>query len=306
MFTTARRACPWHGGAGALWDIWSTQSKSVLREYLEGHVREFRGDDGKQLTPEKVRTCLGVLSPRGSTRGFARVSRAGRQHPGMGGYRHVHAFARGSDNNAQQHLQVRDVIFDIKIMVGSKHLEIMAKDSNPIQPWRFEQYQDEAVFIPGGCPHQVGRGGRMGGPCDPSPLLSSPSCLVFVVLSQVRNLRSCIKVAVDFVSTDSLRPCQEMVERLRHICIKNKDGLAADHPGVRPFHDKLQVGDRLFMGRCPQLPDSLRLPASCCLLPAACCLLPAACCLLPAACCLGAGIGVGASWCSTRLFSVCL
>lgn len=31
----------------------------------------------------------------------------------------------------------------------------------PVLPWHFEQHQDEAVFIPGGCPHQV----RMCGEC---------------------------------------------------------------------------------------------------------------------------------------------
>ena len=29
-----------------------------------------------------------------------------------------------------------------------------------IEPWHFEQYVDESIFIPGGCPHQVG---KMGG-----------------------------------------------------------------------------------------------------------------------------------------------
>ena len=56
---------------------------------------------------------------------------------------------------------------------------------------------------------------------------------------QVRNLRSCIKVAVDFVSTASLLPCQEMVQRLRSICLDDKD--CSQNPLDHPFHDKLQV-----------------------------------------------------------------
>jgi hypothetical protein len=83
-----------------------------------------------------------------------------------------------------------DSIFDQKFMVTSQHRQRMAQPSawpqhqqqqqqqrqatqahaplqqqtqqqqpqqygGGIQPWHFEQYQDEAVFIPAGCPHQV-------------------------------------------------------------------------------------------------------------------------------------------------------
>ena len=33
------------------------------------------------------------------------------------------------------------------------------KEELGIEPWRFEQFEHEAVFIPGGCPHEV-RGAR--------------------------------------------------------------------------------------------------------------------------------------------------
>ena len=87
-------------------------------------------------------------------------------------------------------LQVGDAVFDHCFMLTSRHLDRMAgrlPDAiaspslvdqplpgsencgasasasgpvfrRPVTPWHFEQYQDEAVFIPAGCPHQVGKG----------------------------------------------------------------------------------------------------------------------------------------------------
>ncbi|CAL9749202.1 unnamed protein product [Musa acuminata subsp. burmannicoides] len=54
-----------------------------------------------------------------------------------------------------------------------------------IEPWTFEQKLGEAVFIPAGCPHQV------------------------------RNLKSCIKVALDFVSPENIRECIRLTEEFR-------------------------------------------------------------------------------------------
>jgi len=74
-----------------------------------------------------------------------------------------------------------DSIFDQKFMVTTRHRARMAQplphtqqqqsgqqqqgevgaassSSYPptgIHPWHFEQYENEAVFIPAGCPHQV-------------------------------------------------------------------------------------------------------------------------------------------------------
>ncbi|KAI3970394.1 hypothetical protein MKX01_024041 [Papaver californicum] len=54
-----------------------------------------------------------------------------------------------------------------------------------IEPWTFVQELGEAVFIPAGCPHQV------------------------------RNLKSCIKVAVDFVSPENVPECMRLAEEFR-------------------------------------------------------------------------------------------
>ncbi|CAO2046936.1 unnamed protein product, partial [Urochloa humidicola] len=55
------------------------------------------------------------------------------------------------------------------------------------EPWTFEQKLGEAVFIPAGCPHQV------------------------------RNLKSCIKVALDFVSPENIGECVKLTGEFRRL-----------------------------------------------------------------------------------------
>lgn len=69
-----------------------------------------------------------------------------------------------------------------------------------MEAWTFEQYDQEAVFIPAGCPHQV------------------------------RNLKSCIKVALDFVSPENVQECVHLTGEFRL--------LPMDH---RAREDKLEV-----------------------------------------------------------------
>ncbi|KAH7684865.1 lysine-specific demethylase 3 protein [Dioscorea alata] len=59
------------------------------------------------------------------------------------------------------------------------------KEEYGIEPWTFEQNLGEAVIIPAGCPHQV------------------------------RNLKSCIKVALDFVSPENFNECIKLSEEFR-------------------------------------------------------------------------------------------
>ncbi|KAF8031453.1 hypothetical protein BT93_D0615 [Corymbia citriodora subsp. variegata] len=61
------------------------------------------------------------------------------------------------------------------------------KEEFGIEPWTFEQHLGEAVFIPAGCPHQV------------------------------RNLKSCTKVAVDFVSPENIDQCLRLTEEFRQL-----------------------------------------------------------------------------------------
>ncbi|KAG2302661.1 hypothetical protein Bca52824_031312 [Brassica carinata] len=61
------------------------------------------------------------------------------------------------------------------------------KDEFGIEPWTFVQKLGEAVFIPAGCPHQV------------------------------RNLKSCTKVAVDFVSPENIHECLRLTAEFRQL-----------------------------------------------------------------------------------------
>ncbi|CAN4083613.1 unnamed protein product [Withania somnifera] len=61
-----------------------------------------------------------------------------------------------------------------------------------IEPWTFVQKLGEAVFIPAGCPHQV------------------------------RNLKSCIKVALDFVSPENVDECIRLTEEFRILPQKHR------------------------------------------------------------------------------------
>ncbi|KAF5193284.1 Lysine-specific demethylase jmj25, partial [Thalictrum thalictroides] len=61
------------------------------------------------------------------------------------------------------------------------------KEEFGIEPWTFEQKLGEAVFIPAGCPHQV------------------------------RNLKSCLKVAVDFVSPENINECIKLTQEFRSL-----------------------------------------------------------------------------------------
>ncbi|XP_031094621.1 lysine-specific demethylase JMJ25-like [Ipomoea triloba] len=59
------------------------------------------------------------------------------------------------------------------------------KEEYGIEPWTFIQKLGDAVFIPAGCPHQV------------------------------RNLKSCLKVAVDFVSPENIHECMRLTKEFR-------------------------------------------------------------------------------------------
>uniref|UniRef100_A0ACD5TB43 Uncharacterized protein n=1 Tax=Avena sativa TaxID=4498 RepID=A0ACD5TB43_AVESA len=59
------------------------------------------------------------------------------------------------------------------------------KEEYGVEPWTFEQKLGDAVFIPAGCPHQV------------------------------RNLKSCIMVALNFVSPENVQDCIRLTEEFR-------------------------------------------------------------------------------------------
>uniref|UniRef100_A0A061SCC7 Lysine-specific demethylase 3 n=2 Tax=Tetraselmis sp. GSL018 TaxID=582737 RepID=A0A061SCC7_9CHLO len=76
-----------------------------------------------------------------------------------------------------------------RFMLTARHLEKL-REEHGVRPWHFVQREGEAVFIPAGCAHQV------------------------------RNLRSCTKIAVDFVSPESVPQCLKMCEEYRKLTDK--------------------------------------------------------------------------------------
>ncbi|KAH9322173.1 hypothetical protein KI387_016812, partial [Taxus chinensis] len=75
-------------------------------------------------------------------------------------------------------------IHDQAFYLNEEHKRKLKEDYQ-VEPWTFEQHLGDAVFIPAGCPHQV------------------------------RNLKSCIKVALDFVSPENLQECVRLTEEFR-------------------------------------------------------------------------------------------
>ncbi|XP_042054590.1 lysine-specific demethylase JMJ25-like isoform X2 [Salvia splendens] len=95
-------------------------------------------------------------------------------------------------------------IHDQTIYLLTEHKKRL-KEEYGIEPWTFIQRLGDAVIIPAGCPHQV------------------------------RNLKSCTKVALDFVSPENIPSCFQLTEEFRL--------LPLDH---RAKEDKLEVKKMLI------------------------------------------------------------
>lgn len=104
--------------------------------------------------------------------------------------------------------QVVHPIHDQTVYLTVEHKRRL-KEECGIEPWTFVQKLGDAVFIPAGCPHQV------------------------------RNLKSCIKVAVDFVSPENIQECIHMTEEFRI--------LPQNH---RAKEDKLEVKKMTLHAMC--------------------------------------------------------
>ncbi|CAL4934684.1 unnamed protein product [Urochloa decumbens] len=95
--------------------------------------------------------------------------------------------------------QVIHPIHDQSFYLTEEHKRKLKKEYG-VEPWTFEQKLGEAVLIPAGCPHQV------------------------------RNLKSCINIAMGFVSPENVGECIKLTEEFRR--------LPSDHPAKE---DKLEI-----------------------------------------------------------------
>ncbi|KAK9162297.1 hypothetical protein Syun_003199 [Stephania yunnanensis] len=96
------------------------------------------------------------------------------------------------------------------------------KEEFGVEPWTFEQKLGEAVFIPAGCPHQV------------------------------RNLKSCTKVALDFVSPQNIDQCLRLTYEFRR--------LPKNH---RAREDKLEIKKMIIHAVNHAVKELEELTASC-------------------------------------------
>ncbi|GJN12000.1 hypothetical protein PR202_ga30242 [Eleusine coracana subsp. coracana] len=93
------------------------------------------------------------------------------------------------------------------------------KEQYGVEPWTFEQKLGEAVFIPAGCPYQV------------------------------RNLKSCTKVAMNFVSPENVGECIKLTEQFRRLPSHHQakeDNLEIKRIALHALIDVLDYLDRVY------------------------------------------------------------
>ena len=92
---------------------------------------------------------------------------------------------------ADSEVPMDHAIHDQVVFLRKADLELLKKETG-IEPWRIYQREGDAVFVPARCPHQV------------------------------RNLRPCVKVAVDFVSPENMQYCVELSDDFRQLGMDHK------------------------------------------------------------------------------------
>ncbi|KAG8365455.1 hypothetical protein BUALT_Bualt18G0106600 [Buddleja alternifolia] len=96
-------------------------------------------------------------------------------------YLKKHSNELGSGSSCSKHVHP---ILDQNFFLDAYH-KLRLKDEFDIQPWTFEQCRGEAIFIPAGCPYQV------------------------------RKIKSCVNVVLDFISPENAAHCIQLNEEIR-------------------------------------------------------------------------------------------
>ncbi|XP_051133676.1 lysine-specific demethylase JMJ28 [Andrographis paniculata] len=82
-------------------------------------------------------------------------------------------------------------ILDQTFFLDAYH-KLKLKEEFDIQPWTFEQYTGEAIFIPAGCPYQI------------------------------RKIKSCVNVVLDFISPENATRCIQLNDQIRLLPTRHK------------------------------------------------------------------------------------
>lgn len=130
----------------------------------------------------------------------------------------LHAVARERDVEITSN-PIHDQLFYLDAALRRR-----LRDEYGVRGWRFIQRKGDAIFIPAGCPHQARR------PCPEDGAAVETSALTRGLSRQVRNVSSCVKVALDFVSPENA-----------HRCVHLTNEFAKLPRGHHLSEDKLQV-----------------------------------------------------------------
>ncbi|AES62955.2 transcription factor jumonji (JmjC) domain protein [Medicago truncatula] len=185
--------------------------KKLTEKHLEQDKRELHGDnqDGEttvnkldnssSINASDEKNCVPVMENRGDSLDGALWDIFRREDvPKLEEYLKKH-FREFRHVHSSPLKQVIHPIHDQHFYLTIEHKKRL-KEEYGIEPWTFFQKLGDAVFIPAGCPHQV------------------------------RNLKSCTKVALDFVSPENVGECFRLTEEFRKLPVNH-----------RSTEDKLEV-----------------------------------------------------------------
>eukprot|EP00803_Ostreobium_quekettii_P002722 evm.model.scf_3087.1 EVM.evm.TU.scf_3087.1 scf_3087:7704-10907(+) len=125
--------------------------------------------------------------------------------PKVEAYLRAHASEFVHHGQPVSNLDMRSPFHDQMFVLTERHRQALRAEQG-VETWHFEQHRNEAIYVPAGCPHQV------------------------------RNLRSCIKVSVNFLAPESMGEVNRLAQEMRQLG-KSDSG---EHLDGRHGTDQLQ------------------------------------------------------------------